>query len=102
MSEIVLPIVYQLGAGGILGFVVGYAVKKMMKIVAVIIGIFALILIYLGHTGIIDVNYDKLSEAIEGLYGGAGEATHWLTPLVANLPFAGVFLVGAAIGFKAG
>ena len=45
MSEIVLPIVYQLGAGGILGFVVGYAIKKMMKIVAVIIGIFALILI---------------------------------------------------------
>lgn len=102
MSEIVLPIVYQLGAGGILGFVVGYAIKKMMKIVAVIIGIFALILIYLGHTGIINVNYDKLTEAIEGFYGSAGGATRWLTPLVANLPFAGVFLVGAAIGFKAG
>jgi len=102
MSEVILPIAYQLGAGGILGFVVGYAIKKMMKIVAVILGLFTLALLYLGHTGVISVNYDKLLDAIEKLYGNSGGATQWLTPIVANLPFASVFLVGAAIGFKAG
>lgn len=102
MSEILLPIAYQLGAGGILGFIVGYAVKKMMKILAVIVGLFTLVLIYLGHVGVINVNYDKLAEAIENMYGSAGGASQWLTPIVANLPFAGTFMVGAAIGFKAG
>ena len=32
MSELISPIVYQIGAGGILGFIVGYAVKKLLKI----------------------------------------------------------------------
>ena len=29
MSELISPIVYQIGAGGILGFIVGYAVKAL-------------------------------------------------------------------------
>lgn len=102
MSEVVLPIVYQLGAGGIIGVVVGYAVKKMMKIVAVILGIFALALIYMEYKGIVNVNYEKLSELVEKAYGGTGSVSQWLTPIVAHLPFAGTFFVGFAIGFKAG
>lgn len=102
MSEVISPIIYQLGAGGILGFVAGYAIKKLLKILAVIAGLFALALIYLGYTGIISVNYDKLTEAIEGLMGGLGTASQWVSPIVANLPFAGSFLVGAALGLKKG
>ena len=102
MSEVISPIIYQLGAGGILGFVAGYAIKKLLKILAVIAGLFALALIYLGYTGIISVNYEKLTEAIEGLMGDLGGASQWVSPIVANLPFAGSFLVGAALGLKKG
>ena len=102
MSEIITPVVYQLGIGGFLGFFVGYAVKKMTKILAVLIGIGALILIYLGYEGIISINYDKLTEMIERIMGTASQASTVLTPIIANLPFAGSFIAGLAVGIKLG
>jgi len=102
MEDIILPLIYQIGTGGVLGFIVGYAIKKMMKLVAVIIGLFALALMYLGQSGIVNVNYDKLADAIKDLYGGTSNALTWLTPILANIPFAGTFIVGLLIGFKLG
>jgi len=102
MSEVLTPIVYQLGIGGVLGFFVGYAVKKITKIIAAIIGLIALFFIYLGYEGIINVNYDKLAQMIENLMGTASQATTTLTPIVANLPFAGSFIAGMAVGVKLG
>lgn len=102
MSEVLTPIVFQLGAGGIAGFVVGYAVKKLAKIIAVVAGIFFLILLYLSYVDIIHVNYDKLKGAVEKLFGATGGATNWLTPIIANLPFAAAFTAGLGIGLKVG
>ncbi len=102
MSEVLTPIAYQLGVGGVLGFFVGYAVKKLTKIVAVLAGILAFILIYLGYQGVININYDKLAEMLGGLLGTAGQAASLLTPIIANLPFAGSFILGAAVGLKIG
>jgi uncharacterized membrane protein (Fun14 family) len=102
MSEVLTPVVYQLGIGGFLGFFVGYAIKKMTKVLAVLIGIGALILIYLGYEGIISINYDKLAEMIERLMGTASQASTVLTPIIANLPFAGSFIAGLAVGIKLG
>ena len=102
MSEILTPVVYQLGIGGFLGFFVGYAIKKMTKVLAVLIGIGALILIYLGYEGIININYDKLAEVFERLMGTASQASTVLTPIIANLPFAGSFIAGLAVGIKLG
>ncbi len=102
MSEVLTPIVYQLGVGGVLGFFVGYAVKKITKFIAVLIGLIALFLIYLGYEGVINVNYDNLAQMIENLMGTASQATTTLTPIVANLPFAGSFIAGMAVGLKLG
>ena len=102
MSEIVTPIVYQLGIGGVGGFIVGYALKKVTKIVAVIIGLFILALIVLGASGILIVNYGKLFEAVSGLFGSSGQALGWLTAIIAHLPFAGSFMVGVFLGWKIG
>jgi len=102
MSEILTPVVYQLGIGGILGFFVGYAIKKLTKLLAVLAGLFALLLIYLGYQGVINVNYGKLAEAVQGLMGGASQALNWLTPIIANLPFAGSFMAGMVAGLKIG
>jgi len=102
MSEVLTPIAYQLGVGGVLGFFVGYAVKKLTKIVAVLAGILAFILIYLGYQGVININYDKLGEMVGRLLGTAGQTASLLTPIIANLPFAGSFILGAAVGLKVG
>lgn len=102
MSEIATPLVFQLGTGAVGGFVVGYAIKKVAKLIVVLIGICLLALIYLSSQGILAVNYGKLFDAVSGWLGGAGEAVGWLTPIIAHLPFAGSFLVGFFLGFKMG
>jgi len=102
VSEILTPLVFQLGAGGIAGFVVGYALKKLAKIVAFILGLFFIALLYLGYTGIINVNYGKLIEAIEGLMRSVAGASSWITAVIAVLPFAATFAVGFGLGLKVG
>jgi uncharacterized membrane protein (Fun14 family) len=102
MSELISPLVYQLGAGGVLGFIVGYAVKKVVKILIVIAGLLTLGLLLLEYQGIINVNYDKLLELVGSYTGGLGESVSWLNPILAYLPFAGSFALGAVVGLKAG
>jgi uncharacterized membrane protein (Fun14 family) len=102
MSEIVSPIVYQLGIGGIGGFIVGYAVKKLSKLIAFVIGLFIIALVYLGVQGIISINYGKLFGALKDGLGLAGQAAEWLIGLISILPFMGSFVVGFLLGFKIG
>jgi len=102
MSEITSPLVYQLGIGGVGGFIVGFAVKKISKLIIILIGIFLIALIYLSTQNIITINYQALWNAAAGLLGGAERAAPWLVGLVSVLPFAGSFIVGFLIGFKLG
>ena len=102
MSEIITPIVYQLGIGGIGGFVVGFALKKLSKLFLVLIGIFVVVLLYLGINGIISINYGALWTAIANALGGASGAASWLVGLVSVLPFVGSFGAGFALGFLIG
>jgi len=102
MSEVLTPIVTQLGIGAVGGFIVGYALKKVTKIVAVIIGLFLVAIIYLVNKGIITVDYGKFEEAISNALGGAGTVGGLLAPVIAHLPFAGAFGLGFFLGFKIG
>jgi len=101
LSELVIPVVYQVGIGGIGGFFVGYAIRKVAKIVAVILGIFLLSLISLAYVGTISVNYDKLTEVLSKLTIPE-QAVELLMPILANLPFAGSFTIAFLIGLKKG
>jgi len=60
MSEIITPVVWQLGLG-VGGFIVGFALKKLTKLFIVIIGLFVLALLYLSVNGVININYNSLS-----------------------------------------
>jgi len=102
MSEVISPIVFQLGAGGIFGFLVGYTIKKLLKLAALILGIFALILMYLEYSGLINVNYERLSQIVQGFLSSSGNVSHLLVTFVSHLPFAGSFTVGAMLGLKKG
>jgi len=96
------PLTYQLGVGGIGGFIAGYALKKLMKIVAVIIGLIILLLVYLGYRGIITINYEALGGSVSGALGLTGQAAEIVSPIIAHLPFAGAFGLGFFLGFKMG
>src|SRR4030065_2421185 len=87
VSEIITPVVYQLGLGAIGGFVVGFALKKLSKLFIVLIGILVVILLYLGINGIISINYESLWTAISNALGGASGAASWLVWFVSVLSF---------------
>jgi uncharacterized membrane protein (Fun14 family) len=56
----VLPLVGTVGGGFLAGALAGYALKKVMKIVAVIVGLFIAALAYLEYQRIISVDWEML------------------------------------------
>jgi uncharacterized membrane protein (Fun14 family) len=102
MSEIITPVVWQLGLGGVGGFVVGFALKKITKVFIVIIGLFVLALLYLSVNGVININYSALWKTIANGLGVAGQAASWIVGVVSVLPFVGSFVVGFLLGLKIG
>jgi uncharacterized membrane protein (Fun14 family) len=101
-SGIIPSLAYQLGIGGVGGFIIGYAIKKLSKLIIVLMGLFLLVLLYLGTSGAISIDFGKLWDALAGVLGLAGQATGWLIGVISVLPFVGSFAVGFLLGFKLG
>ncbi len=102
MSEVFSSIGYQLGLGGIGGFIVGYTLKKLSKLVVVLIGLLVIFLLYLGTSGVISINYDSLWQALANLLGLAAGAVGWIVGVISVIPFLGSFFAGFFLGFKLG
>src|SRR5438876_785600 len=56
----VAPTAATIGMGFFVGILIGYAVKKIIKIAAVIIGLFFVALAYLQYQQIVNINWNKL------------------------------------------
>ncbi len=88
-----------MGTGVAGGFLVGYAIKKALKILMVVLGFCFVAVSYLGLSGIININYDKLASAISGL---VTQASGFLLTTIDGLPFASTFLAGLTVGIMKG
>jgi uncharacterized membrane protein (Fun14 family) len=124
----IMPFVSTIGFGGIVGFLIGFALKRIMKILAIIAGVFFAALLYLETQHIVNVNWDKLQtisnsvlstittaanatsttsgvgsiQAILGNNSTAAAATHIL-PITSTLANLGIPLTGStAMGFTIG
>ena len=102
MTDLISPLAFQLGIGGIGGFIVGFAIKKLSKLILILIGLFIALLIYLGTQGVININYGALWDAASGLVSWAGSALSWLIGVLSLLPFAASFVAGFLLGLKLG
>jgi len=102
MSELLTPLSTQLGLGGIGGFAVGYSMKKVAKLTAIIIGLAFLGLQYLAYKGIISINYNALKSWASSLIGQASSAQGWIIDIFANMPYAAAFTGGFLFGLKKG
>lgn len=95
-------LVAQIGVGGILGFLVGYALKKVAKLLMVLAGIFVMILSYLGLRGVITVNFEALQSLIASGIASGSQLAQVVVSVIAALPFAGSFLAGFLLGLRKG
>lgn len=89
----------DVGVGAIVGFVTGYALKKLMKIAMAIIGAYILSLFYLQHKGVITINTERL-------FNLTGSLTRQVVSLgqkvLGILPGTSAFVAGFYLGFKKG
>jgi uncharacterized membrane protein (Fun14 family) len=106
-SGLVSLFVTQVGLGGTLGFLLGYGLKKIaaiiLKVAALISGLFMLGLTWLASIGVISVNFNAFSSVIgnaftNSIMGLVGS----LTLLAEVLPISGSFGVGFYLGAKKG
>jgi uncharacterized membrane protein (Fun14 family) len=64
--ESLLPTAATMGGGFFVGVLIGYALKKVIKLVAVIVGLFLAGLTYLQYHQILNINWNKLQQISEG------------------------------------
>jgi uncharacterized membrane protein (Fun14 family) len=90
----------SIGFSGLIGFLIGYAIKHVMKILAFGVGILFAALMYFQQQGIVNVNWDKLQiasqNALSTLTNAAGQFSHTSTNF--DLPMTGTAALGFAIG----
>ena len=64
---------FSAGGGFLFGAVAGYAIKKVMKIAAVVIGLFVAALVCLSYRGWIDVKWAAIEDASRSTLTNASE-----------------------------
>lgn len=90
----------QLGAGFLLGFCVGFALKKGIKIMAFVIGFGLIILFILEYYGLSSNNDDQVIEMVQSTKGYFEYGLTTLKERIKSLELSGG--VGAFAGFVAG
>jgi uncharacterized membrane protein (Fun14 family) len=60
MATDLSPLAGTVGGGFLIGFVTGYAIKKLIKLAAVIVGLFIAALAYLQYQRILNVDWHKV------------------------------------------
>jgi uncharacterized membrane protein (Fun14 family) len=61
------PTAATLGGGFFIGILIGYALKKSIKILAIIVGLFLAGLAYLQYHQVANINWNKLQTLLEGV-----------------------------------
>lgn len=106
-SGLATLILTQVGFGGTLGFLLGYGLKKVaafiLKIVALVTGLFLLALTWLASIGVITVNFNAFSSIAGIAFDNTLTAlASSLTLLAQVIPVSGSFGLGFYLGAKKG
>ena len=114
------PTAASLGGGFFVGILIGYALKKIIKLLSIIAGLFLAGLAYLQYHQIASINWNKLQAISEGTITilsntiimqipGFGDSSHAATTTASSLtmgsfgiPLAGSMSTGFTIGFMKG
>ena len=84
------------------GFLIGFAIKKVLKVLAVGAGIFFAALMYLESQNIVNINWDKLQNASQNAVSTITDAVGQFPSTTSTnfaLPMTGTGALGFAIGF---
>jgi len=103
MSEAVYGLIGTIGIAGIIGYAIGYALKKVFKVALIVLGLFLFGMFYLSYVGIVEIHTDKLlmwSESIINTVLGYTSSVY--NTALASVPTVAGFAAGFALGVKKG
>ncbi len=105
--ENLTPTLFTIGSGGLIGFLAGFAIKRVFKILAVIVGLFFAALMYFQAQNLISVNWDKIQSMTQGMLSTLAHLltdTGQISTITGNLgiPMTGGLAAGFAIGVMKG
>lgn len=86
----------------VVGAVIGFAVKKVIKLAAILAGVQAAVLAYFEHQGVITVNWEAFQNMAVITAGDGGGMPPILANILSSLPIGGGLALGAAVGFRKG
>ena len=94
----------ELGTGAVIGGIIGFAAKKVAKLIAVIVGLELALFKFLETRGILEVNWQAIGGATKDTTGAATatQPPGWIMSLLSALPVSAGFTGGFFVGFKQG
>jgi len=97
MDDLLTPIVYVLVIGGVGGYFMGYLIKRLLHL-ALTIGVFVFLFLYMVYTRSIDLNLGELASNVTKFADILGPLG--FTALLSSAPFVGSFVVGLVLGLR--
>jgi uncharacterized membrane protein (Fun14 family) len=101
-----------IGGGFLAGILIGYAIKKVVKVVTIIVGLFFAGLIYLQYQQIVAINWNKVPQLSQNVVTTLANATTQIPGLSSSglkadlsnlgIPLTGSMAMGFAVGFIKG
>jgi uncharacterized membrane protein (Fun14 family) len=94
----------EFGTGAVIGGIIGFAAKKVAKLIAVIIGIELALFKFLESRGILQVDWSRLGATFmeAGQAATSDTPPSWLSTLLSTLSISAGFTGGFLLGFKRG
>ncbi|SDX87753.1 FUN14 domain-containing protein [Halobellus clavatus] len=94
----------EFGSGALIGGIIGFAAKKVAKVIAVIIGLELALFKFLESRGILSVDWERLTSGLVKTTQTAADGTppDWISTILSTLSISAGFTGGFLAGFKKG
>ena len=92
----------EFGSGAVIGGVIGFAAKKIAKVIAVLVGLELALFKFLESRGILTVDWDKLTSGMMGASQDAASGTppSWLDTILSTVSVSAGFTGGFYVGWR--
>jgi uncharacterized membrane protein (Fun14 family) len=94
----------EFGSGAVIGGIIGFAAKKVAKVIAVLVGLELALFKFLESRGILTVDWEQLTAGIvqASQDAASGAPPSWLQTILSTLSISAGFTGGFLLGFKRG
>jgi uncharacterized membrane protein (Fun14 family) len=94
----------EFGGGAVIGAIIGFAFKKVAKVIAILVGLELALFKFLESRGILAVDWERLTGGIVQVTETASMQTppSWVNTILSTLSVGAGFTGGFLVGFKKG